>query len=171
MLAFALALLVALASKVGRILALTAVGFAVALLYGLLNAPDLVLTQLLVEVLTTVFFLLAVRFAAAREPPPDPSRLMQGVRLAFASVVGIAGAALVVAVHRIPADTRLADYYFEAGPAIAKGRNLVNLVLADFRGIDTLVETIVVLVAALGTVALCLGREIPPRRAQGEVRR
>jgi multicomponent Na+:H+ antiporter subunit A len=171
MLAFALALLVALASKVGRILALTAVGFAVAVLYGLLNAPDLVLTQLLVEVLTTVFFLLTVRFVAAREPRPDPSRVAQGLRLAFATAIGIASAALVVAVHRIPNDTRLANYYCEAGPDVAKGLNLVNLVLADFRGLDTLVETIVVLVAALGTVALCLGREIPPRHEEREVRR
>jgi multisubunit Na+/H+ antiporter MnhB subunit len=171
LLACALALLVGLASKVARVLALTAVGFAVAMLYALLNAPDLVLTQVLVEVLTTVFFLLAVRLVANREPPAAASRALQGARLAFAALIGIASAALVVAVHRVPADTRLADYYFEAGPALTQGHNLVNLVLADFRGLDTLVETLVVLVAALGTVALLLGRELPPRRGKREVRR
>ncbi len=161
LLVFSLALLVALESKVGRILALTAVGFGVAILYGLLNGPDLVLTQLLVEVLTTAFFLLAVRFVADREPRPGPSRVAQALRIAFATGAGIAAAALVVATHRVPAKTRLADYYFEASPALGKGQNLVNFVLADGRGLDTLVETFVVLLAGLGVVALLLGRELP----------
>ncbi len=169
-LAIALALLIGLASKVGRILALTAVGFAVAMLYSLLKAPDLVLTQLLVEVLTTVFFLLAVRLVADREPPAEPSRVLQGARLGFAAILGVAGAALVFALQAVPRDTRLSDAYFEAGPAIAKGTNLVNLVLGDFRALDTLVETLVVLVAALGAIALLLGRELPPRGAGREVR-
>lgn len=171
LLAFGLALMVGLASKVGRVLALTAVGFAVAMLYGLLNAPDLVLTQLLVEVLTTVFFLLAVRFVADREPSPASSRLLQGMRLTFAMGMGVAVSALVVALHQTPAPTRIADYYLEAGPTVAKGLNLVNLVLSDFRGIDTLVETLVVLVAVLGSIGLLLGRELPPRRGNGGARR
>jgi multicomponent Na+:H+ antiporter subunit A len=169
LLAFALVLLVGLTSKVGRILAFTAVGFAVAMLYSLLNAPDLVLTQLLVEVLTTVFFLLAVRFVAAREPPAAASRSIQGARLAFATVLGVAGAGLVVAVHTVAPDTRLSDAYFEAGPTIAKGHNLVNLVLGDFRALDTLVETLVVLLAALGVIALMRGRELPTGRQTPEV--
>jgi multicomponent Na+:H+ antiporter subunit A len=163
LLLFALALLVRLKSTVGRILAFTAVGFAVAMLYGLLNAPDLVLTQLLVEVLTTVFFLLAVRFVADRELPAEPSQRVQGVRLAFAAVLGIAGAGLVVALRGVAPDTRLSDFYYEAGPILAKGHNLVNLVLGDFRALDTLVETLVVLATALGVIALLLGRELPPR--------
>jgi multicomponent Na+:H+ antiporter subunit A len=164
LLVFALVLLVGLASAVGRILAFTAVGFAVAMLYSLLNAPDLVLTQLLVEVLTTVFFLLAARFVADRGLRAEPSRMVQGVRLVFAAVLGIAGAGLVVALHPVTPDTRLSDFYFEAGPILAKGHNLVNLVLGDFRALDTLVETLVVLATALGVIALLLGRELPSRR-------
>lgn len=159
----ALTLLVVLRSRVGRVLAFTAVGLAVAMLYSLLNAPDLVLTQLLVDLLTTVFFLLAIRFVADREASAGPSRIVQGVRLVFASVLGIASAGLVVALHTEVPDTRLLDFYFEAGPTLAKGQNLVNLVLGDFRAIDTLVETLVVLVTALGVIALLLGRELPPR--------
>jgi len=168
LLAFSLALTVGLASKVGRILALTAAGFAVAMLFGLLNAPDLVLTQLLVEVLTTVFFLLAIRFIGHREPAPQATPRVQTLRLAFAATVGLASAALVFALHTLPRQTRIADYYFEAGPRVAKGHNLVNLVLSDFRGLDTLIETLVVLVVGLGVIALMRGRELPPRQsAQG----
>jgi multicomponent Na+:H+ antiporter subunit A len=166
LLAFALALLVGLASTLGRILAFTAVGFAVAMLYSLLNAPDLVLTQLLAEVLTTVFFLLAARFVADRELPAEPSRMGQGVRLVFAAVLGIAGAGLVVALHGVTPDTRLSDFYYEAGPILAKGHNLVNLVLGDFRALDTLVETLVVLATALGVIALLQGRELSPRSGE-----
>ena len=162
LLAFSLALTVGLTSKVGRVLALTAVGFAVALLYGLLHAPDLVLTQLLVDVLTTVFFLLAIRFIGHREPPPQATRRVKAVRFLFAATVGLSCAALVPALHRLPAKTRIADYFFEAGPSIAEGRNLVNLVLSDFRGLDTLIETFVVLVVGLGAMALLRGRELPP---------
>jgi len=171
LLVLALLLLVRLSSKVGRILALTAVGFAVALLYGFLHAPDLVMTQLVVEVLTTVFFLLAVRFVANREPRTPPSRILQGARLFFATGVGAACAGLVFALARTPTDSRIPDYYFAAGPAIAKGQNLVNVVLSDFRGLDTLVETLVVLVAALGSLALLRGREIPVRSGDGKVER
>jgi NADH:ubiquinone oxidoreductase subunit 5 (subunit L)/multisubunit Na+/H+ antiporter MnhA subunit len=170
-LACGLALLVRLESKLGRILALTAVGFAVALLYGLLDAPDLVLTQLLVEVLTTVFFVLAVRFIGHREPPPLPSRTLRSLRLAFAATVGLAFAALAVALHSLPTQTRIPDYYFEAGPAVAKGHNLVNLVLSDFRGIDTLIETLVVLIVGLGVIALLGGRELSPGPGSSEAER
>ena len=70
------------------------------------------------------------------------------------------GAALVVALQDVSKDTRVADLYFDAGPDLAAGTNLVNLVLGDFRALDTLVETLVVLVAALGVIALLRGREL-----------
>jgi multicomponent Na+:H+ antiporter subunit A len=163
LLALALALLVGLPSAVGRILAFTAVGFSVAMLYSLLLAPDLMLTQLLVEVLTTVFFLLAARLVADHAPPAESPRRIQAVRLVFASVLGVGGAGLVIALQAVAPDTRLSDFYFEAGPILAKGHNLVNLVLGDFRALDTLVETLVVLATALGVAALLLGREVPSR--------
>jgi multicomponent Na+:H+ antiporter subunit A len=110
-----------------------------------------------------VFFVRSGRVVADREPPAGPSRAIQAARLAFAGILGIAGAGLVVALQGVAPDTLLADAYFEAGPTLAKGTNLVNLVLGDFRALDTLVETLVVLAAALGVIALLLGRELPPR--------
>ncbi len=89
--------------------------------------------------------------------------MVQGARLVFSAVLGIAAAGLVVALRAVAPDTRLSDAYFEAGPTLAKGHNLVNLVLGDFRALDTLVETLVVLVTAFGVTALLLGQEIPRR--------
>ena len=163
-------LLVSMRSKVGRILALTSVGFAVALLYGQLSAPDLVLTQLLVEILTTVFFLLAVRFMVGREPSETRSWTLRIFRWVIATGVGLASTALVLNVHALPSDGRLADYYFHAAPEIAKGLNLVNVTLVDFRALDTLVESLVVVLACIGVVGLLRGREwlSPPRSGQEE---
>ncbi|MFP6640385.1 MAG: hydrogen gas-evolving membrane-bound hydrogenase subunit E [Myxococcota bacterium] len=169
LLALGLLLLVSLRSKVGRILAVTTIGFAVALLYGQLSAPDLVLTQLLVEVLTTVFFLLAVRFLVGREPDESRAVWLNALRWIFAAGVGVIAAALVVSAHGLPGDDRLPDFYFWAAPEIAKGLNLVNVTLVDFRALDTLVETLVVILACVGVVGLFTGREWPMRgRTSGE---
>ncbi|MEE3328657.1 MAG: hydrogen gas-evolving membrane-bound hydrogenase subunit E [Myxococcota bacterium] len=167
LLAVGLFLLVSLRSKVGRILALTSVGFAVALLYGQLSAPDLVLTQLLVEVLTTIFFLLAVRFMVGREPSERKSAPMSLLRWTMAGGVGLASMALVLNVHRLPSSGRLPDYYFRAAPEIAHGMNLVNVTLVDFRALDTLVESLVVVLACIGVVGLLMGREwLSPVRSE-----
>ena len=154
-----LMLLLSLQSKIGRILGLTTVGFAVALLYGQLSAPDLVLTQLLVEVLTTVFFLLAVRFMVGREPGESKSSGLNFLRWTFAFGVGFASVALVLSVHSLQSDGRLPDYYFEAAPQIAQGLNLVNVTLVDFRALDTLVESLVVILACMGVAGVLTGRE------------
>jgi multicomponent Na+:H+ antiporter subunit A len=156
--------LVLLPGRVSRILLLSAVGFTVAILYRLLHAPDLALTQLLVEVLLTVFFVLALRFVAARRRSEDRRpAFLRGLQVGFSVAMGLAAAGLVLALSEVAPDTRLHGYYFEAGPAVAHGLNLVNLILVDFRGVDTLVETFVVLAAAVGVGGWLLGDESPPR--------
>jgi NADH:ubiquinone oxidoreductase subunit 5 (subunit L)/multisubunit Na+/H+ antiporter MnhA subunit/multisubunit Na+/H+ antiporter MnhB subunit len=168
--AIALLAMVFLRGRLGPILLLTAVGFTVALIYRALHAPDLLLTQLLVEVLTTAFFVLAVRFVA--RSAPEPSQAGQGrSQRALGSIAkggvalasGLLAAALAAVLLAHPPDPRLPLYYAEAGPAIAKGQNLVNVILVDFRGLDTFFETLVVLLAALGVAALLLGWEMPDR--------
>jgi multicomponent K+:H+ antiporter subunit A len=171
-----IAFVVLLKDQLPRVLALTAVGLCIAILYGYMLGPDLVLTQLLVDILTTVFFVLALRFASskggdeqiARDPSSGMRRLAGVSAAVFSLSIGAIAAGIVVAVSALAPDTRLADTYFEVGPAIAKGKNLVNLVLADFRGLDTAGETIVVLLAALGASSLITGHELSPFGSQGD---
>jgi multisubunit Na+/H+ antiporter MnhB subunit len=151
----AIAGLILLPGRLARVFLLSVAGFTVALLYRLLHAPDIVLTQLLVEVLTAVFFALAIRFIASQESPSPIG--LNWARLAIALPIGLVGAALVFALSAQPPDPRLPDYYLEAAPTIAKGLNVVNVILGDFRGLDTLVETVVVILAALGVGGLLLG--------------
>ena len=129
----AVAGLILLPGRLVRVLLLTVVGFTVALLYRLLHAPDLVLTQLLVDVLTTVFFALAVRFIATQESASPIG--LNSARLAIAVPIGLAGAALVFALDAVTPDPRLPDYFLEMAPTIAKGLNVVNVILVDFRGL------------------------------------
>jgi multicomponent K+:H+ antiporter subunit A len=167
-LAVLLAFLVAATRPLPRVLILTAIGFAVAMLFRLANGPDLMLTQLLVEVLVTIFFALALwalpaKLRARREERGRPRRWGRGL---LATAAGLGAAAWVAALSRSAPDTAVATYVREVAPAIAKGSNLVNVVLTDVRSVDTLMETIVVVLGTLGVVALLEGRERDDRVRQ-----
>lgn len=152
--------------RLAQVLLLSVVGFAVALLYRFMRAPDLMLTQVLVEVISTVFLALAVRLLPAWEPVTPRGVLRTGGRLLVALGAGAGAAAVAATLFVLPADTRLKTFFFEAGPAISKGTNLVNVILVDFRGLDTLVETAVILLAAVGVGGLLRRREVGPRGGQ-----
>ena len=66
---------------------------------------------------------------------------------------------LVLAVGSVDASAHVRDFYRVAAPELAKGLNLVNVILTDFRALDTLMETLVVVLAALGVAGLLQGRE------------
>ncbi len=160
-LAVLLAFLVAAVRPLPRVLILTAIGFAVAMLFRLANGPDLMLTQLLVEVLVTIFFALALWAlpTGPREVAGERERPRRWGRVLLASAAGVGAASWVAALSRSTPDTAVATYVREVAPAIAKGDNLVNVVLTDVRSVDTLMETIVVVLGTLGVVALLKGRE------------
>lgn len=161
--------LLRLRGRLGPILLLSAVGFTVALIFRELRAPDLLLTQLLVEVLTTAFLVMAFRFVVVTKPNP-PSTLGFGLlaKAGIALMSGLLAASLAAALLMHPYDPRLLNYFAEAGPEIAKGKNLVNVILVDFRGLDTFIETLVVLLAALGVAGVLLGREVPELEDQDD---
>jgi multicomponent K+:H+ antiporter subunit A len=164
-----LALLSAARRALPRVLILTAIGFAVAAIFRLANAPDLMLTQLLVEVLLTIFFGLALWnvFGRARAGGSRSQRSMRWGRAALASAAGLSAAAWVAAMSPGASDTQVADFMREAAPAIAKGGNLVNVVLTDVRALDTLMETLVVVIGGLGVVGLLQGNERANRLGPG----
>jgi multicomponent Na+:H+ antiporter subunit A len=130
-------------------------GLGLALLFAVFGAPDLAMTQIMVEVLALIVLLLVVRraprLAAGR------SRLVRVGRAAVALGVGAVMAVVTfwVATARAPADT--ASFYLEQSYPSALGRNVVNTILVDFRALDTLGEIVVVAVAGLGVLVL-LGR-------------
>jgi multicomponent Na+:H+ antiporter subunit A len=135
------------------VLLLGGVGFSLALLYVIHGAPDLALTQLLIETLGVLLFVLVLRRLPTRAT--DRSwRLGLGVRLAVSAAVG----AFVFAFALLATGSRTAspvsDEYLAQALPEGHGRNVVNVILVDFRGLDTLGEITVLAVAALGIVSL-----------------
>lgn len=143
------------ATPLVAVAALGAVGFGVALLFLVYSAPDLALTQLVVEVLTVVLFVFVLR----RLPRPATSRgLKHGAgAIALASIGGATMAVLTLVAFQVQLAKPISGFFNEQSVPLAHGRNIVNVILVDFRALDTLGEITVLAVAALGVLAL-LGR-------------
>ncbi len=131
------------------------VGFLVAVIYLFQGAPDLAFTQFLVEALAVVILLAIVRFLPFREPEyRSTSQRRRDVVLAAG--FGAAVTLVLLAVVSGPFDAQLSDFYRVASLAEAHGRNLVNVIIVDFRGLDTLGEITVLTLAALAAAAVVL---------------
>jgi multicomponent K+:H+ antiporter subunit A len=128
------------------------VGLVVSLAFVRLSAPDLALTQLLVEIVTVLLLLLAMFFLPAESPAESSTgrRLRDAI---VAIVAGGAAGALAWALMTRPLET-ISWYYLENSKSEGGGYNVVNVILVDFRGFDTLGEITVLGIAAVGIVAL-----------------
>ncbi len=142
--------------RIAAALMLGAVGFAMAGFYVLQGAPDLALTQFAIETLATVLFVLVLRFLPRRFTDVR-SVVTTSIRLAVSGLVGVTifVFALVAAEARSDvAAPSISEEMIERSVPDGKGSNVVNVILVDFRGLDTLGEITVLVVAALGAVAL-----------------
>ena len=145
-------------SSMAAALSLGTVGYGVAVMYALLGAPDLAMTQFAVETLTVVIFVLV--FYRLRGFSDLSSRWVRTRDAIVAVTAGALITTLVLFVGASGTTSRLAAYYADAAPRLAHGLNVVNVILVDFRGFDTLGETTVLVTVAIGVRALLLiGRE------------
>jgi multicomponent Na+:H+ antiporter subunit A len=138
------------------------VGYAIAALFALRGAPDLAVTQLLVETLTIVVFLLALRVMTRTTTRPI-SRFPQVTRIFIAATVGIAIPLFVLAVRGARTAPSASQEYLARSVDEAGGRNVVNVILVDFRGFDTMGEIVVLAIAALGVANLVRAAEMHRR--------
>jgi multicomponent K+:H+ antiporter subunit A len=141
---------------------LSAVGSIVALAFVRLEAPDLALTQLLVEIVTILLLLLALHQLPEhpRHERPRPRMLGHAV---VAAASGVVTAALAWGVLTRPASpSGLRDFFLEKSIPEGGGANVVNVVLVDFRGFDTLGEIAVLGIAALGVSVMLDGLSATP---------
>lgn len=147
----------AIAATVARttmaaVLALGAVGYGVALTFLGFGAPDLAMTQFSVETLTVLIYVLVFRhFRALGDLSPRLVRLRDGV---IAAGIGLFIGGLLLSVATTETAPRLKEYFAAFGPTLGHGRNIVNVILVDFRAFDTLAEITVLATAALGVRAL-----------------
>jgi multicomponent Na+:H+ antiporter subunit A len=129
------------------------VGYAMAALFVVQGAPDLALTQVAIETLSTVLFVLALRRLPDRFERTSTPRV-RGVRYLVAATFGLAmfGVALMASADQEPSEVSAETV--ERSLPDGHGHNVVNVILVDFRGWDTLGEITVLAVAAIGAVAL-----------------
>ena len=146
---------------------LGAVGLAVSLSFLWFSAPDLALTQLTVEVVTTVLFLLGLRWLP-RRVPQGAERLSLRVRarrardLLVAIAAGGGMAVLAYAMLTRPAPQSISPFFIDRALPEGGGTNVVNVMLVDFRAFDTMGEITVLGIVGLTVYAL-LRRFRPPR--------
>ena len=150
-------------AKFHRIVALILMGGAglvTCITFVWLSAPDLALTQLLVEVVTTVLILLGLRWLPKRSNEITPgsgtvmSRLRRYRDLAIAIACGAGMTAISYAVMTRTPPSTIADYFLKNAYIGGGGRNVVNVILVDFRGFDTFGEITVLGIVALTVFAL-----------------
>nr|WP_250808976.1 monovalent cation/H+ antiporter subunit A [Neorhizobium tomejilense] len=140
--------------RLAALVMLGGVGLIVCITFVWLSAPDLAITQLLVEIVTTVLILLGLRWLPKRteglaESITLRARFRRFRDLALAVVCGIGMTFIAYAVMTMPVPDAIANYFLENAYSQGGGRNVVNVILVDFRGFDTLGE-----IAVLGVVAL-----------------
>jgi len=141
--------------RLTALLLLSVVGLIVALTFVKFSAPDLALTQLSVEVVTIVLLLLALYFLPWTTPI-ESSPVRRGRDLLLAGVAGLGAGALAWAVLTRPYDS-ISGFFLENSVPGGGGTNVVNVILVDFRGFDTLGEITVLAIAAIGIYAMLQG--------------
>jgi len=135
-------------------------GLVTCLTFAWFSAPDLAITQLLVEIVTTVLILLGLRWLPQRIETLAPAgggglaRARRTRDLALAVVAGVGMALLSYAVMTRPLPDGIASFFLERSYSEGGGHNVVNVMLVDFRGFDTLGEVSVLGVVALTVFAL-----------------
>jgi multicomponent Na+:H+ antiporter subunit A len=155
--------------RFSAVLSLGAVGFGIALVFVRWGAPDLALTQMVVETLALMLFVLALR-DLPRHFGPDPALLSTAMRWMLAAGMGslVTTFALVGSAARTA--TPPAAELAELAEPVGGGKNIVNVILTDIRAMDTLGELAVLLIAAIGiTVLVTTGRDTGPSLPESDV--
>ncbi len=151
-------------SRIGGAVFLSGVGIAVTVQLFSLGAPDVGLTQLMVEVLTITVIMLVLRMLPATFHRPRPQQ-RSFVTLALSLGVGAGFATWLLTGRRDRSDP--AEYYLSEGYDVSGATNLVNVILVEFRALDTLGELAVLGMAGVAIVAVL--RTVP--RGQDEAAR
>ena len=138
---------------------LSVVGLAMCITFAWFSAPDLALTQLAVEVVTLVLFLLGLRWMPKRVEQDDPRTATRAWwrrrrDLVLAGAIGIGLSALSYALLTRQAPLSISPFFIDKALPEGGGTNVVNVMLVDFRGFDTFGEIVVLGIVALTVYAL-----------------
>lgn len=147
----ALVTAVVVEGRLAAIAALGVVGYSVALMFVVFGAPDLAMTQFLVETLTVILFVLVFYHLPESQIVSNRAARLRDATLAVLGGTVMSALVLLGIPHNYPPTS---DFFNEHSLTQGHGRNVVNVIIVDFRAIDTLGEITVLTVAAVGVYAL-----------------
>ncbi len=155
-------------NRFAALLLLSVVGLIVALMFVRFSAPDLALTQLSVEVVTIVLIMLALYFLPQMTPnESNKARVSRDMLLAGAGGTGLGLLAWSVLTRPY---NPISDFFLANSKTGGGGTNVVNVILVDFRGFDTLGEITVLAIAAVGIYSLLHGLKLALPHTDGDNR-
>lgn len=139
-------------SRLTAIVSMGIVGYCICLIYVFYGAPDLAMTQFAIDTLTVVLFVLVLY-----KLPPFLGYKSVTVKIRDTIVsAAFGGLMMLIALQALvsPYTKETSKFYADNVYSLAKGKNVVNVILVDFRGFDTMIEGIVLSIAALGVYSL-----------------
>jgi multicomponent Na+:H+ antiporter subunit A len=139
-------------SVLASVAALGIVGYGVALIFAFSSAPDLALTQFSIETLTVILLVLVVYKVPAFASLSD--KKARRIDYVLSAAAGVTITLLMLLVMASPAESKISTFFLENSYVKAHGRNVVNVILVDFRGLDTMGEITVLAIAAIGVYTL-----------------
>lgn len=139
-------------SRLTAVVAMGVVGYAICLMFVIYSAPDLAMTQFSIDTLTVILFVLVLSSLPKYLSITDyKMKVIDGVlSISFGLLITL----ISLEVLGEPVNKEVSDFYAQNAYVLAKGKNVVNVILVDFRGADTLIEISVLTVAALGVFSL-----------------
>src|SRR5690606_14158291 len=139
-------------SRLAAIISTSVVGYCMCLFFVFYGAPDLAMTQFSIDTLTTVLFVLVLL-----KLPPYLKMKDRGAQIRdgfLAASFGMLISIIALQVLNEPTNKTISKFYSDNAYLLAKGKNVVNVILVDFRGYDTLVESTVLAIAAIGVYSM-----------------
>ncbi len=139
-------------SRLTAIVSLGIIGYCICLIFVFYGAPDLAMTQFTIDTLTVVLFVLVLF-----KLPPFLTYKSRTIVIRDTIVsIAFGGLMTLIALQALvsPATKETSKFYADNVYILAKGKNVVNVILVDFRGFDTMIEGIVLSIAALGVYSL-----------------
>jgi multicomponent Na+:H+ antiporter subunit A len=150
----ALYLTVTTSSRLTAVVGTSIIGYAICLMFVFYSAPDLAITQFTIDTLTVVLFVYVLFNLPSFLVIPNSNKWIV-VRDGFvACSIGIILSLTAIKVLQVPTGKEISDFYGKFAYSLAKGKNVVNVVLVDFRGFDTMFEIVVLSISAIGVYSL-----------------
>lgn len=145
-------------SRLTAIASLGVIGYCICLIFVFYGAPDLAMTQFAIDTLTVVLFVLVLFKLPGFLPFRNKKIIFRDavISLSFGTLIMLITLQSLV----YPASKEISRFYAENAYTLAKGKNVVNVILVDFRGFDTLIESVVLSIAALGVYGILKYRGI-----------